>query len=804
VAVIEFVLVAFLTSIRTAHGSTPPSADPIGTAVATYNIVNVTAPVNDHPYGLAFDSLHYPHRLYVSNCDTISSGSALIFVYEIGSAGLTDLSSERIGAKCDNPRGLAIAYVDNVEYLYYLESNSVSGGGSGNFLWRYDMLHKLWDTVDLNSPIFGVDNRELLGLEYYNGDVFIGYDTAGMTDDVRHGILQLKVVTESGGTDWWSLAKAADPSVIVADLPNSGRGPWPGTAYDRDPCRGLAAMVLGDTFYLWGTTLGCNIYSADGVTGRGLFYFESPPYTDGKRYYSLYDLAFGDNYLWAVERIDGNHNAIHKIKVATDFDVPLQSGRHVRRITMTLHQDSTGGIGLGRSPNGVLHSYMLPNSYALRPNQDRDLASLTDWGSKAFVVDSSTYDPAGDTSSEQEKRDVHFTSTWPAKELDSNQTIDVWTSDYQNFVYPHLCSTASVPSADYLTTSGSDSKYINGLNTSATTYGSFMSEVNATMVAEYGPTAISTNPYWIARNISEFLREHFNYGPLAKADMKPGEGVWNPVQYKLQRYLEGDVDHDLLTCSSTAFVTEALCRSVSVPARWVGTTRFRDSFKNSYGDTVSWDTDGDGLMGSSEGSHDQDYHRWAEVWLGPTYGWQRFDGTPDDTLYEQSQWDMMGLCAHGVDANDLVTTVGKGYYDGMYDSVKKMQKYNTCGHYDSKKWKLGDETKDPDTKAIYWTVPCYVFVNTPSNPQSGPTINLTWTLGGRWDLDPDATVSIYAFRLGATDLIELATGIDPAAGSATVSTNTFYDGYLYELYLIKDGDEITGGRTGSFLYDSAP
>src|SRR5262249_46247016 len=157
-----------------------------------------------------------------------------------------------------------------------------------------------------------------------------------------------------------------------------------------------------------------------------------------------------------------------------------------------------------------------------------------------------------------------------------------------------------------------------------------------------------------------------------------------------------------------------------------------------------------------------------------------FDGTPADELYEQSQWDMMDRCTHGVDANDLVTTVGKGYYGGMYDLSTKMQMYNSCGHYNRKKRQFVDEDVDPDTKGIYWTVPCYIFVDPIPNPQSGPTINLTWTASGRWDLDPTATVSIYALRIGATDLIKLNSGLAPSAGSATVATDTFNDGYLYQ------------------------
>ncbi len=449
---------------------------------------------------------------------------------------------------------------------------------------------------------------------------------------------------------------------------------------------------------------------------------------------------------------------------------------------------------MGRVPNGVLHTYMLPNSNSLRPNQDRDLGSLAHWFAKAAKVESSTYDPAGDAGARQEQRTVRFTDKLYAKELHSTQTIDIWTSDYRNFVYPHLCSTAGVPSPDYLTTSSSDNAKINGLTSDPGTYAAFMALVNDATRAEYGAAADLTNPYWIARSVSEFIRENFDYGVPDEKEWKPGEGVWNPVQYKLQRFLEGS-DANLLTCSSTAFCTEALCRSALVPARWVGTTRFRNSWTDGF-EGYEWDADKDGLMGMSESSTDESYHRWAEVWLGTTYGWQRFDGTPASTKYEQSQWDMMDLCAHGVDYKDLVTTVGKGYISSMFDAAAGQQYYNTCGHYDGDKW------KQPD-KAIYWQVPCYVFVDTPHVPVSTDWLTVTWTLSGSWDLDPDATLSIYAVATGTTDRIPLAARIAADAGALTVNIRgTFADGVSYTLWLIKDGDEITGGHSNVFLYEA--
>ncbi len=313
----------FVLAVMLLVATIAPAAaqDPIGTAVASYDLVNDPAgPQNSQPYGLAFDFVHYPRRLYVS--DHSQPTGDYIFVYQIDAAGLVELTAERIFT-FDDPRGLAFAYVNGVPYLYALESNTGSSGGLVDRLWRYDMVSHVWSNIDLGHPNFGVTGRELLGLEYRQGQVFIGYDTSGMTDAVRYGILRVKVDVEPGGTDWWALAGAADPSAIVGHMANGGRGPFTGTHYERDPCRGLAAMDLDGAFYLWGTSLGSYIYSAEGATGRGIFYFASPPDHDGVRRRQLYDLAFGDNYLWAVERTDDNHpNLIHKIKARQRLHCP--------------------------------------------------------------------------------------------------------------------------------------------------------------------------------------------------------------------------------------------------------------------------------------------------------------------------------------------------------------------------------------------------------------------------------------------------------------------------------------------------
>ena len=69
-------------------------------------------------------------------------------------------------------------------------------------------------------------------------------------------------------------------------------------------------MDLGDDEYLWGTSFNKYLYLGDGDTGRGVFVFDSPGM---KR---IYGLAHGGGHLWAVDRISGGADQIHKLKTA--------------------------------------------------------------------------------------------------------------------------------------------------------------------------------------------------------------------------------------------------------------------------------------------------------------------------------------------------------------------------------------------------------------------------------------------------------------------------------------------------------
>ncbi len=108
-----------------------------------------------------------------------------------------------------------------------------------------------------------------------------------------------------------------------------------------------------------------------------------------------------------------------------------------------------------------------------------------------------------------------------------------------------------------------------------------------------------TNPYWIARNIYDYLMPHLYY------EMSGG---WNTAPTVLAR---GNG-----SCSEYTFVYIAMCRAAGLPARYVG------SF----------------VMIDDRASMDNEFHRWVEVYL-PNYGWIPLDpaGGDSDSPREQAE-----------------------------------------------------------------------------------------------------------------------------------------------------------------------
>ncbi len=126
------------------------------------------------------------------------------------------------------------------------------------------------------------------------------------------------------------------------------------------------------------------------------------------------------------------------------------------------------------------------------------------------------------------------------------------------------------------------------------------------------------NPYWIARKVFEYLTNNLSY------NLKP-VGGWNPAPTVLKR--------GTASCSEYTYSMIALCRSLGVPARYVGAVSLR----------------------GDDASYDDVFHRWSEIYL-PPYGWIPFDANKGDQ--ETPGGKVLGI--GNIDARYIITTENGG------------------------------------------------------------------------------------------------------------------------------------------------
>ena len=86
---------------------------------------------------------------------------------------------------------------------------------------------------------------------------------------------------------------------------------------------------------------------------------------------------------------------------------------------------------------------------------------------------------------------------------------NIWTSNYRNYVYPHLCNSNNKP-----TGYTSDARIYGWTTEVAITqdvFGITESEITGAISSEYPNSDMSytDNPYWKARNIHEFIMENY-------------------------------------------------------------------------------------------------------------------------------------------------------------------------------------------------------------------------------------------------------------------------------------------------------
>jgi hypothetical protein len=764
--------------LELADGSDEKGA--VGDIVGTYALNSS----NSVAYGLAYRAGISPNRLYVSD-----SNDDRIYTYHVASSGLTHQWGEMINTQALDPaflapRGLAYGADSGTPWLFAVTSNDDDGDGVfASRLWRIDLSEKTLsaDSISLDHPHFGIEGREVFGLAYAHGRVLVSYDTSAFasgSEQVTKGIMRLRVDGTKWFTTYWNLAAWGYASLAEAHLPHSGRS-VSGT-YGRAPSFGLAFMDLGNFEYLWGTSYNKYIYLGDGDTGRGVFVFDSP----GEK--NIYGLAYGGGHLWAVDRVSGGADQVHKLKTAVTSNEATEGPRTVRHLKMVTSSKANSN----QSKAGVEHNFAHIHSSSVRPSQGRDASSVevSHSGASASTY-SKSYDPAGDVSARQYYRQVDYTGSVSKNDvLTSSYEATFWTSKSRHFVYPHRVNSGAPPTSKYT----SDSNTIYKMS-DVDAYETFFGAVEDETTSEYGASMASTSAYWRARNILEYIVENHDYGNVSDASV--GHMTWHPANLKMKLSQDASTSNNKMSCSTSAFVLAGMLRYLGVSARWVGTTKWRNSYEDLDGVDHGWDANENGYLDAGEFSVDRTYHRWPEVWLGSNYGWQRFDPTPSsDGPREHSQYELMQKSAMGVGTSDLVTTVGSAYVTPLYDNENKLQRYNNAIRYDkTSKW------SHKNHRWIEWSNPLSLEVQSPYFLVLGSTPTAAWTAGGNWALDPGATLSIHLQKLkyesggyvvdGERVLLEDV--VDAHHEETDLDLTGIANG-IYRVEMEKNGDALTG------------
>ena len=747
---------------------------------------------NQEIRGLAFDNVSPSMpRLFVLD------GSGKIFVYrpvqdaqkgmdELKYLETIDLPLGADGKSIASPRGLALVVEKSQDVFYFLNWDD-SGKEVTSELWRYNATEKTATSVNLSFYNFRIGDRELLDVAYDNGSIYVCFDSSGYKDQslrVHRGIIQLM----------WN--QAYDGKLeFIKHMPDSG----------HMPSRGLSCMTMEGARYLW-ATIGCDhIYCAHLPTGRGLFYFDWPSSSEEKNPY--WGLAYGNEALWVSEGIDGP-DRVHRVNVTKNLDAFCEGPHILRHLIMTIKTEPEGGYA---DPGKVYHYYSRPYSYYQLHNQGvwpetekiMDLSGVPNTKIKKF-----TYDPASDVSSRQYMGLVEYASA-PAHTYSSKYEIDIWTNAYRKFIYPHRVNknTFSLKGTNYL----ADDPDLFNLK-DKDTYDSFFERVGNHIKEKYGVPADMDNPYWAARNVLEYIQDHYYYPGRPKR--KPAAVDYdrkhydaNPGNLKIDLSRKDYNKNQIIACSGTSVMIAGAMRYLGIPARWLG-TGYEHGPK-------TWDSNGNGILDADETATCANGHRYTQVWLGSNYGWICFDGTPtrpnfndyDPTPPIRSQWRYMNRAAKGhLKDKRIVFNVGAAlfkplYRDFEYDERLAVdnncggdQRYNLQGRFDKPElWKLARH--NISVKNI-----CFIKDVTLEGPKNETKV--TWTLKGQWKKDQAAKVSIclqqiYPETKTNKDIAVLAKKISPQSGAVTVDLSP-YSGKNFRIILRKVGDPETGGHSEVF------
>lgn len=351
--------------------------------------------------------------------------------------------------------------------------------------------------------------------------------------------------------------------------------------------------ITFDGKYLWISDRGTDeIYMVDPKTGFVIIILDAPGNC-------IHGLAVNDKKLWTVDFED---DKIYQLKIR-DSEKFVRKDKQLHKVTFNHNVTCYGpgkiktlNVNIALPENRDNQTILGDINYNIKPNE-----ILTDiWGQKTALFQFKDIKPG-------EKTEIQVTTVFESYNV-------------RYFIYPeNVGSIEDIPKdikEKYLL---DDEKY----------------QINSKVIQETIKQVVGNekNPYWIMRNIHQYLIGHLHYLM---------DGAWDTAPTVITN------KHG--SCSEYSFVFIALCKAAGLPTRYVGSTWDRKEL--AYMDDV--------------------YHRWVEVYL-PNYGWIPTDPTHGDRTTPRDQAYPIGLVRNSA----LITTQSGGGSSTMEWTYNSNENYTT-------------------------------------------------------------------------------------------------------------------------------
>ncbi len=348
-----------------------------------------------------------------------------------------------------------------------------------------------------------------------------------------------------------------------------------------------------DGIYLWiSDRIKDEIYMVDPNSGCVIIIAKTPGnYSRG--------LCFDGKNIWNVDYED---NKLYKLKV-NDGENFVKTNECKSTVTYT-HQ--TTNFGPGEIKTLDVHLAIPTN----RVNQT--IVGGINYLPKQIDIITDKW--------EQKTAHFHFDNIPAGGTEDVEMTVKVKTYDVRYFIFPDkVGSINDIPK-------GIKEKYLSD---------NAKYQINNPIIQNAVKKAVGDekNPYWMARNIYNYLIANMYYEMV---------GGWNTAPAVLSR---GNG-----SCSEYSFVYIAMCRAAGIPARYVGSIARR-------GDNASMD---------------DVFHRWTEIYI-PNYGWIPVDPSGGDSASPRNQASSFGSLSNRF----LITTQSGGGSKTMSWTYNSNEFYTT-------------------------------------------------------------------------------------------------------------------------------